>query len=166
MNKSSLKKSSWTHARIRPVAKRFYGVNGPQLPPVDDDWLIGEVGDAVRITNAHTGHATVLGLDQIHHYSTDPARGQRCGFLTLNVQLHIGGDSLWIEPTFRPGEALPDQFGGVRDWKREYDRAYIQSLFPTSRPAPIRPPVSDNLALRFGLLACIWVGIGLLVANA
>jgi hypothetical protein len=134
MKKDALKKSSWTHVRIRPIAKRFYGADGPQLPPVDDDWLINEVGDnAVQITNAATGHAPMLGLDHIHHYSTDPIRGPRCGFLTLNVQLHIGGNSAWIEPTFRPGEALPDQFGGVRNWDRRNDAAYVQSLYPSSR---------------------------------
>jgi hypothetical protein len=40
MNKSRMKKNAWSHVRMRPVAKRFYGADGPQLPPVDDDWLI------------------------------------------------------------------------------------------------------------------------------
>jgi hypothetical protein len=166
MNKSALKKTSWTHARIRPIAKRFYGADGPQLPPVDDDWLINEVGNVVRITNAATGHIAVLGLDQIHHYSTDPARGQRCGFLTLNVQLQIGGDSVWIEPTFRPGEALPDQFGNVRNWKRENDAEYIRSLFTNAPPMPVTlQAVTGTSAPGFGLIACIFIGVGLLITK-
>jgi hypothetical protein len=40
MNKSRMKKNAWSHVRFRPVAKRFYGAEGLQLSPVDDDWLI------------------------------------------------------------------------------------------------------------------------------
>lgn len=95
------------------------GADGPQLPPVDDDRLIQGVEDAgVRISNNHTGHGTLLAWDQIHHYASDPARGDRNGFLILNTQVNIGGNSLWTEPTFRPGEALPDPFGDARGWKR------------------------------------------------
>jgi hypothetical protein len=46
MNKSRMKKNAWSHVGIRPVAKRFYGADGPQLPPIDDDWLIQGVEDA------------------------------------------------------------------------------------------------------------------------
>jgi hypothetical protein len=68
MNKSRMKKNAWSHVRLRPVAERFYGADGPQLPPVDDDWLIHGVEDAgVRISNNHTGHGTLLAWDQIHH---------------------------------------------------------------------------------------------------
>jgi hypothetical protein len=121
MNKSRMKKNAWSHVRLRPIAKRFYGAVGPQLPPVDDDWLIQGVEDAgVRISNNHTGHGTLFAWDQIHHYA-DPDRGGRNGFLILNTQVNIGGNSLWCEPTFRPGAALPDSFGDVRGWKREND---------------------------------------------
>jgi hypothetical protein len=163
MNKDALKKNAWTHVRIRPMAKRFWGPDGPQLPPVDDHWLLQEVGEkTVRISNSATGHGAVLGLDQIHHYSSDPPSGERCGILTLNVQLHIGGDRLWTEPTFRPGEAIPDQFADVRNWKRENDAAYVQSLFP---PAPAPPAPSDSPALRFGVLLCLCLGVGLVIAK-
>jgi len=33
MNKSRMKKNAWSHVQLRPVAKRFYGAEGPQLPP-------------------------------------------------------------------------------------------------------------------------------------
>jgi hypothetical protein len=62
MNKSRMKKNAWSHVRLRPVAKRFYGADGPQLPPVDDDWMITGVEDkGVSISNNHTGHGTTLG---------------------------------------------------------------------------------------------------------
>jgi hypothetical protein len=109
MNKSRMKKNAWSHVRLRPVAKRFYGADGPQLPPVDDDWLIQGVEDAgVRLSNNHTGHGTLFAWDQIHHYATDSDRGDRDGFLILNTHVKIDGNSLWCEPTFRTGEALPD----------------------------------------------------------
>ena len=114
MNKNALKKNAWSHVRIRSIAKRFFGEAGPQLPPVDDDWLITEVGEeGVRISNTATHHGTVLGYDHIHHFTSDPARGARTGFLILNVQIHIGGNRLWIEPTFRPGEALAGRLDAV-----------------------------------------------------
>jgi len=34
--------------------------------------------------------------------------------LILNTQVSIGGNSLWCDPTFRPGVALADPFGDVR----------------------------------------------------
>jgi hypothetical protein len=164
LNKDALKKNSWTHVRIRPMAKRFWGADGPQLPPVDDHWLLYEVGDKnVFITNSATGHGTVLGLDQIHHYSSDPATGPRCGILTLNAQLHIGGDHLWTEPTFRPGQALPDQFADVRDWKRENDAAYVRSLYPP-QPVPQVPVATDNPALDVGLFVGLLLGVGIAMA--
>ena len=166
MNKSALKKCSWSHVRLRPIAKRFYGANGPQLPPVDDDWLIHEVGDVVRISNTATGHGTVLGLDQIHHYSTDPPRGERIGFLTLNVQVHIGGNALWTEPTFRPGEALPDQFANVRNWDRANDSAYIERLFPSAATVATAAPATNvNPVLQGVFLACVAVGACFLIAK-
>ena len=33
MNKTKMKKNEWSHVRLRPVAKRFWGADGPQLPP-------------------------------------------------------------------------------------------------------------------------------------
>jgi hypothetical protein len=167
MNKSRMKTNAWSHVRIRPVAKRFYGADGPPLPPVDDDWLIQGVEDAgVRISNNHTGHGTLLAWDQIHHYATDLDRGDRHGFLILNTQVNIGGNSLWCEPTFRPGEALPDQFGDVRGWKRENDPLYVQSLYARLPQAPLPPapqPVSGSGA---ALLVGLCLGVGLLIANA
>ena len=45
--------------------------------------------------------------------------------MILNVQVHIGGNQLWIEPTFHPGEALADRFGAVQHWNRDADLAYL-----------------------------------------
>ena len=108
MNKTALKKNLHTQVRIRPMAKRYMGDS--ELEPLDDDWLIENVGnDGVRIKNIRTHHGTVLGYDHIHHFTSDPARsahGIKYGFLTLNVQIHIGGNRLWIEPPLRPGEAI------------------------------------------------------------
>lgn len=171
MNKTALKKNVGHHVRIRPMAKRFAGgPGGLQLPPVDDPWQVqGSEKDGLRISNTATGHGTVLGFDHIREFMTDPAGGQGDGLFILKSQLNIGGNSLWTEPTFRPGEALPDQFGNVRDWKRENDAAYVQSLFPAPRPALALPPIiSSSPGLGLALLAgvCIGVCIGLAIADA
>ena len=101
--------------------------------------------------------------------TTLPTRngGAGNGLLILNTQLHFGGNALWTEPTFRPGEALPDQFGSVRNWDRRNDTAYVQSLFPNTQPAPVVPHRNEsNPAAQFGLVACLCLGVGLLIANA
>ncbi len=33
MNKSRMKKNAWSHVRLRPVAKRFYGSDGRKCRP-------------------------------------------------------------------------------------------------------------------------------------
>ena len=105
MNKTALKKILHTHVRIRPIAKRYRG--GSELERLDDDWLIEGVGViGVRIQNTRTKHWTMLGYDHIHHFTSGPARSAKgYGFLTLNVQVHIRGKDLWIEPT-RPGKPI------------------------------------------------------------
>ena len=141
---------------------------GRNCPPVDDDWLIQSVEDAgVRISNNHTGHGTLLAWDQIHHYATDPDRGGRNGFLILNTQVNIGGNSLWCEPTFRPGEAPPDSFGDMRGWKRENDPLYIQNSYAgPPLPPPSLAPAQGASCSGLAVLLCLCLGLGLLVANA
>jgi len=104
MNKQALQKNRWKRVRIRPMARRFDGgPGGSELPPMDDDWLITGFTDAgVEVQNTRTYHGTTLGYDHIHHYTSDPQRGEGCGFLTLTVQVYIGGSRLWIEPNVRP----------------------------------------------------------------
>jgi hypothetical protein len=169
MNKAELKKNVGHHVRLRPMAKRFVGGRtGPQLPPVDDDWLIqGFEKDGVRISNNATGHGTVLGFDHIREFATDPVRGHGYGMLILKSQVHIGGCSLWIEP-ISVGGSVPNPLDSVRGWKRENDPAYIQSLFPAGRAVAAIPQALNggNPALGFGLLACLCIGVGLLIANA
>ena len=108
MNKSAFAKNVGKRLRIRPIAKRFLGEGGPELPPRDNDWEIESASKVgVKIRNTDTDHSTTLGYDHIHEYKSDPGRGEKYGFAILNVQLHIAGCRLWIEPTLRPGEALP-----------------------------------------------------------
>ena len=104
MKKDSLRKCELKHVRLRPIAKRFDGgKGGVELSPIDDDWLVGRLTDeGMPISNSRTQHATVLGYDHIHHFTTDPQRGSGYGFLTLTIQIHIGGRELWIEPNVRP----------------------------------------------------------------
>jgi hypothetical protein len=170
MNKSALKKSVGHSYRIRPIAKRFKGgPGGLSLPPVDDVWKYTRYDEnGVWIENTATHHCTLLRWDQMYDYLSDNQLSQPSGFLNLKVQLNIGGDRLWIEPTFRPGQALPDQFADVRDWKRENDGAYIQSLWPLSSTLPSLGPAIQNPPSGLGVLLgiCLGVGLGLLIANA
>lgn len=169
MNKSELKKSVGRRVKLRPLPKRFVGgPGGLQLPPTDDVWIISRSQeDGIWIDNTATHHGTLLRFDQIYEYLSDTQQSQQqCGFLTLKAQLSIGGDRLWIEPTFRPGEALPDRFGGVREWKRENDGAYIQTFATKPTPTPLPYGTYNPAGLGMLLGICLGVGLGLLIANA
>jgi hypothetical protein len=167
MNKSAMKKSVGHSYRIRPIAKRFKGgPGGLPLPPVDDVWKYTRYDEnGIWIENTVTHHCTLLRWDQMYDYLSDNQLGQPSGFLNLKVQLNIGGDHLWIEPTSRPGQALPDEFANVRDWRRADDPFYVQSLLPTPQPPAAMPPAHDN---GFGVLLgiCLGVGLGIWIANA
>ncbi len=109
MNRSALRKNLYSRVRIRPIAKRYNG--DMELQRLDHDWIIERVDDAgVLVRNIRTKHVTTLGYDHIHHFTTDPDRsmqGIAFGFLTLNIQVHIGdGNRLWVEPTPRPAGAI------------------------------------------------------------
>ena len=93
-------------------------------------------------------------------------RGDRHGFLILNTQIGIDGNSLWCEPTFRPGEALPNPFGDVRGWKRENDPLYIENLYARPLPALSPSPPQPAFGASTALFIYLCVGVGLLIANA
>jgi hypothetical protein len=104
MNKDQLTKCSWKKmVRLRPIPRRFDGgPHGRELPPLDRDWLIAQVTkDGVPISLQETGHGITLNWDNILEYSSDPARGDRYGFLLLKVQLNMGGTQMWVEPLLR-----------------------------------------------------------------
>jgi hypothetical protein len=111
MNKEALRKSEFKVVRIRPIARRFDGgPDGPELSRIDDDWMIGRrTDDGLPVENMRTNHQTILGYDHIHHFTSGPRRGKGFGFLTLTVQIHIGGTRLWIEPGVVP-KATPALF--------------------------------------------------------
>jgi len=167
MNKNALKRSVGHSYRIRPIAKRFKGGHGGlPLPPVDDVWKYTRYDEnGIWIENTVTHHSTLLRWDQMYDYLSDNRLGQPSGFLNLKVQLNIGGDRLWIEPTARPGQGLPDQFLNVRDWRREDDPLYVQSLLPRPQvPAALSPGRKSELGVLLGLF--VGVGLGVLIANS
>lgn len=82
------------------------------LPERQEDWLIEQItrDRTVVLSNVTTGHKIELGSDHLYSYHSDPSRskgGERCGFLTLKVQIYVKGGEAWFRPTVRPGEALP-----------------------------------------------------------
>ena len=116
MNWEQMKKNVGCRIQLVPTACRL-DENGSELPPMDDDWIIDEVSTAgVRVSNVRTRHVTTLGKDHVHHFTSNPDRSQtgiRHGFLTLNVQVFLQGDKLWVRPNARPGEPVKPQLGEV-----------------------------------------------------
>lgn len=112
MNLELLKKSLNQRVQLQPPARRSIE-HGTGYEPIDDDWIIQDVSDAgVRVSNIRTGHVTTLGKDHIHHYTSNPDRsqaGRTFGFLTLNVQVFISGNKLWVKPNPGPGKPVEDE---------------------------------------------------------
>ena len=112
MNWQQMKKNVGYRIQLVPIACLLDG-NGCELPPMDDDWIIDEVSIAgVRVSNIRTGHVTTLGKDHVYNFTSNPDRSQTgipYGFLTLNVQVFLQGNKLWIRPNARPGVPVKPQ---------------------------------------------------------
>jgi hypothetical protein len=121
-----LKNSEGTLVQLRPIACQLDD-DGLELPGLDDDWRVESVSaQGVRIKNICTDHIATLGLDHIHHYTSNPGRstgGNTCGFFTLNVQIYIRGKSIGITPT-RPGEPPPPNVLRVVDTVVNFQLAF------------------------------------------
>jgi hypothetical protein len=104
-----MKKNVGCRVQLEPTASRLDD-SGRELPSIDDDWIIEDVSTGgVRVRNARTEHVTTLGKDHIHHFTSNPDRSQGgipYGFLTLNVQVFLQGNKLWVRPSARPGEPV------------------------------------------------------------
>src|SRR3989338_5231357 len=130
MNWEQMKKNVGCRVQLIPPACRL-DENGRELPPKDDDWIIQEVSTAgVRVSNTRTDHHTTLGKDHIHHFTSNPDRSQtgvQHGFLTLNVQLFLQGNRLWVRPNARPGEPVMPQLGEAIE-KREPNLQFVEHI--------------------------------------
>jgi hypothetical protein len=125
MNWEYMKKNVGCRIQLVPIACRL-DENGRELPQIDDDWIIEEVSDSgVRISDSR-GHVTILGKDHIHHFTSNPDRsrtGIPHGFLTLNVQVFLQGNRLWVRPCARPGEP-------VRPQRAEPAEKWVDLMYP------------------------------------
>lgn len=129
MNWEQMKNNVGYRVQLVPMACRLDDTSR-ELPPMDDDWVIQEVSTAgVRISNTRTGHVTTLGKDHVHHFTTNPDRSQTGiphGFLTLNVQVFLQRNNLWVRPNARPGEP-------VRSQRAEVVEKWVDRRYPTDR---------------------------------
>jgi len=116
MNWDQMKRNVGCLVQLIPTACCL-GEDGRELPPRDDDWTIDQVlSDGVHVSNVVTGHTTIFGKDHVHHFTTNPDRsrtGILYGFLTLNVQVFLQGNTLWVRPNARPGEPVKAHLCGV-----------------------------------------------------
>jgi hypothetical protein len=110
LNREQLKKTVGMRMQLQPVAHRLDDA-GKLLAAIDDDWLVESVtDDGVKISNPRTGLWTVLGLDHIYSFTSNPGRvqgGLKFGFLMLKVQLTLKRQEVIVRPTLRPGESVP-----------------------------------------------------------
>src|SRR5690348_4637630 len=109
MNLEQLKKDVGYWVQLEPIAYRL-DEHGFELPTENEDWIIQQVTDTVRISNIRSGHFAVLGSDHIYKFTTNTQRHpatQKYGFLSLHVQLVIQGVNVTMRPNGRPGERVP-----------------------------------------------------------
>jgi hypothetical protein len=110
LNREQLKKTVGMRMQIQPIAHRLDDAE-KLLPPIDDDWVIESVTEeGVRISNPRNGLSTLLGLDHIYSFTSNPGRmegGSKFGFLVLKVQLTLKRHEVIVRPTLRPGESVP-----------------------------------------------------------
>jgi hypothetical protein len=109
MNHDHFKKCIDQTLRLEPAAV------GPDGRPADDDWGVVAL-DAERKTatlrNLTRGGELVIGFDHVKNYDTDPARGDRHGFLNMLWQVRMdreGGISARPIPA-RAAEAPAPEF--------------------------------------------------------
>lgn len=108
VNKQQLRKTVGQIVELVPRATYLDAAGQPT--PGGEDWYVQEVTDAgMRIVNRVSQHFTILGLDNIAEYLSNPARDtneETHGKLKLKVQLFVEGTEVWSVPTPRPGEAV------------------------------------------------------------
>ena len=107
MNNEQLNKHAKNKiVRFWPPASRFDGRHGRELEDQDYKWKISDTSKiGLHLINASgTPHGFWLNRDEFTGW-TSAAPGEDCdGFLTLKVQLAMGGDHVWrAEPLNRPG---------------------------------------------------------------
>jgi hypothetical protein len=156
MNWEQMRKNVGCHVQLEPPACRL-DEQGRELPRVHDDWIIKEVStDGVRISNVRTDHTTTLGHDHIHHFTSNPGRsasGIRHGFLTLNVQLFLQGNRLWVRPNARPGEIVESQSHSTIEKWVDFRYPFDSGLLPRLELAGYRVTwcLDTNLARKVDL---------------
>lgn len=100
MKKDQLKKLLHHRVCLSPPALRKSNATG-FLVPFNDDWSIQEVtSDSLRLRSTVTQHEPLIGIDQIHSYTSNPHKntdGFKHGFLRLHVQLTIQGREVLVD---------------------------------------------------------------------
>ena len=110
MRREMLERNIGDRVQLEPAAIHLDAL-GRELPSRHEDWVIVDVtDDAARLDNA-TGLTTRIGLDSIHHYTSDPSRpatgGVEYGMLLLTVQMYIQNGNATYRPCPKPGGMVP-----------------------------------------------------------
>jgi hypothetical protein len=118
MNWTFLEDNIGYRLQLKPPACRLDSAGEP-LPPEQHVWILDHISEeSVRISNLHLGHVVTLARAHCHHFKVDPERSRwrtRHGVLTLNVQLFLQGDHVWVRRNRGPGEPTQPQPAEVSD---------------------------------------------------
>lgn len=119
MNTTKIKEIVGYRVELQPAACCLDDY-GRELSRQDDIWIVEKVADTVDISNIRTGHVARLGMDHIHHFTSnanESSGGTRRAFLTLNVQIFLQKDRCRFIPSLRPGESVkPEPVKILEKW--------------------------------------------------
>jgi hypothetical protein len=88
MNKQRISEMEYKHIRLWPVARRIDEVEGIELQPIDDKWLIlNPTREMATLWNPRSDQRVRLGTDHIREYMTD--LGNSDGIFQLKSQLFL-----------------------------------------------------------------------------
>jgi len=88
MNKQKVSEMAYKRIRLWPVAWRIDDVEGVELEPIDDKWLIlSPTREEITLLNPRSDQKVRLGTDHIREYMTD--LGNSDGIFQLKSQLFL-----------------------------------------------------------------------------
>jgi hypothetical protein len=101
MNKQKLSEMRFKQVRVRPVARRIDEIQGVELPPTDDKWMIVDSSrEEVTLRNLRSDQKVRMRSDHIQEYMTDLDHSD--GIFQLKSQIFLFRRQLpRLEPLMR-----------------------------------------------------------------
>ena len=100
MNKEMLPKLKCSYVRLKPTLRQHGRERRGEGSPDLEFHVEDASKEKLSLRDRDSSILIPMNADHIHAYYTDIDRGdgRRRGILSLNVQLNLDGDRLWVDP--------------------------------------------------------------------